>query len=382
MAALCGKRDPYVLALIVVSTLLSGCLTGPADSAGGADKVVCTAPYMRLADSCCLDRDGNGICDKDEAAPPTTQPPVEATETTQAPTTTIAPQTTSTLAQTTTTQAQTAGCTMNSDCGSQTTEMRCSDGDVVKYVQTPVCKNPGTPQANCISKVSTSASENCAEGTDCVNGACVAPLPVNCLQSCQDLEPGYSDAYCNSVPSCIGSDARSVPGDSECLTYGSGMYCCCQAEAEVTGTDSTTTTTTSGAGTHKECVGSTCKTVSGAGLNTCVSNLQCMGMLTTSTLKITHKECVGTSCKSVIGLGADQCSSNIQCIGGAFTTSSSLAVFHKECVGTSCQWVPGGGSNKCTSSLQCMSVVSTIPKLPTTTLFNRNIIDNPFPGGI
>ncbi|MBD3388843.1 MAG: hypothetical protein GF416_07230 [Candidatus Altiarchaeales archaeon] len=40
---------------------------------GGGDNVVCDPPYMKVGDECCLDRNGNRICDNDEQ-PSTTRP--------------------------------------------------------------------------------------------------------------------------------------------------------------------------------------------------------------------------------------------------------------------------------------------------------------------
>ncbi|MBD3387614.1 MAG: hypothetical protein GF416_01070 [Candidatus Altiarchaeales archaeon] len=81
---------------LLVSSLVSGCLTVPKEN------VVCNTPYIRFQDDCCLDRNGNSICDADETT--TTQP--RPTTTTAAPTTTLPP-TTTTLPPTTTTLAPT-----------------------------------------------------------------------------------------------------------------------------------------------------------------------------------------------------------------------------------------------------------------------------------
>jgi hypothetical protein len=90
--------------LLVLFTLLSGCM----GQAGGGDEVVCDHPYIRFGSECCLDRDVNDVCDRDETtttrpAPPptapTTVPTTLATTTTLAPTTTR-PRATTTLAPT------------------------------------------------------------------------------------------------------------------------------------------------------------------------------------------------------------------------------------------------------------------------------------------
>jgi hypothetical protein len=66
----------------------------------GGDEVICNPPYMRLGDICCLDADGNGICDSDEM-PKTTR----ATTTRAQTTTTAAGQIQTAARQTTTTLA-------------------------------------------------------------------------------------------------------------------------------------------------------------------------------------------------------------------------------------------------------------------------------------
>jgi len=51
-----------IIALLVLAVLiLSGCKSGVT---GGA--VVCNKPYILVGDDCCLDKDDNSICDKDE----------------------------------------------------------------------------------------------------------------------------------------------------------------------------------------------------------------------------------------------------------------------------------------------------------------------------
>lgn len=79
-------------AMVLVFLLIAAC--------GG--KVVCNAPYIGFGDGCCLDANGNSICDSDEtvkpaATTPSTAPPATTTTpsatTTKPTTTTVKPKT-------------------------------------------------------------------------------------------------------------------------------------------------------------------------------------------------------------------------------------------------------------------------------------------------
>ena len=76
-----------MLSCVGVVVLLSGCLN---NLTGGESKIVCNKPYIRVGSSCCLDQNGNGICDKDESS----SPQGESSQTTLAPSTGGTPTTT------------------------------------------------------------------------------------------------------------------------------------------------------------------------------------------------------------------------------------------------------------------------------------------------
>ncbi len=62
---------PFIIILILSIFLLSGCLeqqpiTGSA-IAETQEKIICNQPYIRHAETCCLDKNSNNICDNDEA---------------------------------------------------------------------------------------------------------------------------------------------------------------------------------------------------------------------------------------------------------------------------------------------------------------------------
>jgi hypothetical protein len=71
---------PKIVVVFLPFLLVCGCVSGP----------VCDKPYIHVGSDCCLDKDDNRICDRDEATT-TTVKPTTTTTTTAIPTTTIAP---------------------------------------------------------------------------------------------------------------------------------------------------------------------------------------------------------------------------------------------------------------------------------------------------
>lgn len=71
-----GRR---VVIVFLPFVLFLGCVCGP----------VCNKPYIRVANDCCLDKNDNRICDRDEATTTTTKP---ATTTSSSTTTSLPPQ--------------------------------------------------------------------------------------------------------------------------------------------------------------------------------------------------------------------------------------------------------------------------------------------------
>ena len=84
---------------------------------------------------------------------------------------------------------------------------------------------------------------------------------------------------------------------------------------------------------HKQCSGSTCVTVNGAGTDTCATDVNCAPK---------HTVCSNGMCTYAIGAGTNQCVTNSQCT-------------HFACSGSSCILVNGAGTNTCTSSMQCLT---------------------------
>ena len=122
-------------------------------------EIVCNPPYIRVGATCCLDRNGNSICDKDETWPKTT---TSTTSTTTLPTTS------------TTVKPRPVACTVNSDCGEEKTTRICYNGDVYLKTESPYCTRPGTTYSRCIIKVNRFQDhplEKCSRG--CRNGTCL-----------------------------------------------------------------------------------------------------------------------------------------------------------------------------------------------------------------
>ena len=121
--------------------LLCGCI-GTKNHASTEGAIVCPSPYIRIGNECCLDRDGNDVCDRDETtttepAPETTLP--EETTTLPEPVTTAAPTTTAppmTLAPTTTASptTTTTPSTTVSTTTTTTLPLPCTDSDGGKEI--------------------------------------------------------------------------------------------------------------------------------------------------------------------------------------------------------------------------------------------------------
>lgn len=147
----------------------------------------CPSPYILVGSECCLDKDGNQVCDKDETT--TTQ---KQTTTTQKQTTTTEKQTTTTAKPTTTVKKTTTttttlpkiACYEQSDCGETVTKKVCFNNDVYEQSTIPLCKNAGTPEAECINKLSSfmrgtqmkAPYEDCGS-KNCYDGECVNKVP-------------------------------------------------------------------------------------------------------------------------------------------------------------------------------------------------------------
>jgi hypothetical protein len=143
----------YLFIALSLAALISGCIC--ADISGiteiipsKEEKSACPPNYILVGRECCLDLNGNGICDRDETPTEEILQPIETTTTIPQPiettTSTAPPQTT------TTTTIQEITCTMNADCGQIREERICKGLEVYMQRVSPVCRKPGTPSAECI----------------------------------------------------------------------------------------------------------------------------------------------------------------------------------------------------------------------------------------
>ncbi|MCX6695566.1 MAG: hypothetical protein NTU61_04660 [Candidatus Altiarchaeota archaeon] len=217
-----------------------------AESSADTLGVVCNPPYIQYGQGCCLDRNDDGRCDNDET------------------TTTLMQTTTTLIASTTTTSTTTTtlriACNMSKDCGNETSYLKCQERDVVRYIETPFCSNPGTPNALCIKKSKTNFEKTCAEDEECRNGTCVKQPGTRCMEWCS--KNGYENGEC-SFDACKTGEKNADAAYNDC---GQGFYmgggsvdliCCCNNI------------------THTECSENHCSIVPGEGYDECSSDYQC-----------------------------------------------------------------------------------------------------------
>lgn len=135
------------------------CLDKNGDKICDSDQVICEPPYIPVGKECCLDGDSNGICDVDE------KKPAKTTSTSKQIQTTTLMQTTSLLETTSTTAAeQEPECATVYDC-EKTTDVSCDGKGRVVYVHvTPI----SCSQGRCVFKSSKEISAYpCMSGQVC-----------------------------------------------------------------------------------------------------------------------------------------------------------------------------------------------------------------------
>jgi len=125
------KMEKTILA-IALTALILGCISQPA----------CEQPYMDIGGRCCLDSNGNGLCDEKEA-------------------------TSTTLGQTTPTTP--GACSIDGDCGiPEPGNMFCGDKEVLQYVTTYRCVDN-----ECVGERNRTVVTQCGEDETCINSNCV-----------------------------------------------------------------------------------------------------------------------------------------------------------------------------------------------------------------
>ncbi len=99
---------------------------------------VCNRPYIIVGSQCCLDRDGNSICDRDEEA------------------------------ATTTTLGDYVRCSHDVDCGETRVQYKCVENVAHRLTMTHFCRNPEMLSSNCETKLVDDVLEICPDTKMCV----------------------------------------------------------------------------------------------------------------------------------------------------------------------------------------------------------------------
>ncbi len=376
--------------LVVLFVLASGCIEGLTPSAATSTtqpSIVCNRPYIRVGGDCCLDRDGNGVCDRDETS---------MTEPSMTPTTAVTPTTAAMQ------PSPDAMCNTDADCGEPEVMVVCSEDDVVKLTVTYRCVRPGMSSADCIARARSEIVDTCEADEICYFGVCV--------------DEDVADDYETTTTMAPETTTTTVPGASTTST-------------------SSTTTTTGGGGIMEETTTTTlfslpcaalpawtpsqCSIRSCSGFNTCVyvpsanpllpGSCTCKSlMLTTTTLMpvlpcsgfpaFTPSSCTGRTCLSgtcvyvpsanplipgscackatttTLGMAPMTVMPTVTLPGGLFTTTTTTLGYAPMTVMT----LPGGGLFKTTTTttlgmapMTLQPVMTTIPMIQPTLYIPR-----------
>ncbi len=207
--------------------ILSGCVFDQGKKTGldNEKKIVCNPSYIRIGHECCLDKNSNRICDRDEDSMKKTTTTRLKTPSTVKTTTTLKASTTTHPNPTTTVKK--IACHSKDDCGREKKYLKCYRGEVVTYYEIPQCDNPGRSYSRCISKTTTEPYKKCKSYEGCIQGECIEATLIKCVDAC--LEKGYSSNYCYHDNKCQKNDVKALLGDSEC----NPEYCCCEAASKI-----------------------------------------------------------------------------------------------------------------------------------------------------
>jgi hypothetical protein len=206
-----------LLLAFLALAMVCGCACVPGQNAPTAEEApdgpVCPAPYMREGPGCCLDRDGSGVCDRDEETATTEAPATEPTvpeEPEQAEPTTTAPAPTTTVRQTTstaeapTTTHTTTSTTTTSTTSTTTLPPHCTDtdGGRDRYVFGATKRGADLSADRCLVP-STLIEYYC-------NGTAVASETIQCPLGCLE----------GVCVSCDDTDGGNVPSEYGIVTLG------------------------------------------------------------------------------------------------------------------------------------------------------------------
>jgi len=292
----------FVLALLIA---VSGCLCSlpkgdTASPTTTVERVVCNPPYIRVGRECCLDRNENGICDRDEPAgttlageetattegtvPETAPPTIQATTTIIVPTT--IPQVTTTV-QT----AKHKACVVVDKYGTKKCQLVAGAGP-----------NECSDDFSCL-KISNGK---------CVDGACVASGigNVSCELDRDCFHYGCVSSKCVRI---------NITGEDECMGPSDSQSCWVKDQLREY---------------HYECQSGMCVKVDGAGTNQCDA--------AGDDPKCRHRVCQADKCVEILTPGASNC-----------FTDETCAPTHGVCDAGVCKRVAGAGRDECTRNSQC-----------------------------
>ncbi|MBU0761854.1 MAG: hypothetical protein KKD39_02410 [Candidatus Altiarchaeota archaeon] len=102
---------------------------------------ICNRPYIVVGSDCCLDRDGNSICDRDDEVKPTT------------------------------TLSYYVRCSSDLDCGPTRVEYKCIENVAHRQTITHACKNPSKLTSKCETTYLDDVLEICPDTKICVENA-------------------------------------------------------------------------------------------------------------------------------------------------------------------------------------------------------------------
>ncbi|MBU0763166.1 MAG: hypothetical protein KKD39_09090 [Candidatus Altiarchaeota archaeon] len=330
-----------ILILSIIIVLASGCVENLLGSKKGTQsEIVCDPPYLRVGADCCLDRDQNRICDRDEQ-------PVRAT--------TLPVRTTTAPARTQTTVAVPSLCSSDSDCSGPSEMVVCRGSQVVKVAIGYVCNNPATVRAECVGKTDVTVLQTCASDEVCVWGIC---LP-------EDEYSDYSETPTTSASptTTVAGATTSTPAETTTTT----------ATGVTTTTSAETTTTTLGMESESESTTTTTLVSLTCGTFKAWSSMQCAlascpaGKSCAYTPNINPTKPGTCSCKSV-PTTTTTLAPALSCTSLPAFTSGSCA--SRTCLlGNTCAYnPPSGGSLWGTCSCEpWVPGTITLPTLPTTT---------------
>jgi len=257
-------------------------------------------------------------------------------------------------------------CVINTDCGTDgfVDSPFCQNGNVYQNYTTYTCNNAGAINSSCTSATVAQLKTTCTQNQVCDNGVC-----LNQSIACTANTDCGINGYANS-PFCQDGNVYQSYTTYTCNNAGAINSSCSSAtEAQlkitcIVGEVCNDGSCTSQNNSHNECNGSQCISVSGIGINQCLSDSDCQqGSV--------HNECNSQKqCVAVSGSGENKCQTDSDCDGGG----GIIEEYHNECnAQKQCVLVSGSGENKCQSDDDCNKTTETIIE----TIIDRVVLPEP-----